>query len=344
MIRSDIRSLSAYAVPDSNGMVKLDAMENPYPLPKNLRNNWAKLLAEIEVNRYPDASMAELRSAIAAQNGLSAEHVLLGNGSDELIQMLIMAADSGACVIPTPTFAMYDLISRWLKRPVISVQLNKQFGLKAEVFMRACRQERTAITFLACPNNPSGNLWPFEAVSDVARSFKGIVVIDEAYLAFSGRSHVGLIASNVLILRTYSKLGWAGLRMGYLLGEPAMIEQLDKVRLPYNINSLTQASARFFLEHFDVFEDQTAVISRERERVYTALAGTEGVDVFPSATNFLLFRVEDAQTVFSSLQERGILIKNLHHTGGLLSGCLRVTIGTPKENGAFLAALKEILA
>ena len=344
MIRGDIRALSAYAVPDSSGMIKLDAMENPYALPNELREAWAKRLAATEINRYPDACMEELRTAIGKQNGLTAEHVLLGNGSDELIQMLLMAADAGACVIPAPTFVMYELISRWLKRPVISVQLNQHFELDAAAFMRACGQERTAITFLACPNNPTGNLWPAEAVAKIAASFKGLVVIDEAYLAFSERNHADLIAANVLILRTYSKLGWAGLRLGYLLGDPAMIAQLDKVRLPYNINTLTQESALLFLEHFDVFRNQAECIKGERERVRDVMDALDEVEVFPSAANFLLLRVSDAPAVFAALRERGILIKNLHPAGGLLSGCLRVTIGKQEENDSFLAALKEILA
>ncbi|MDX8410968.1 MAG: aminotransferase class I/II-fold pyridoxal phosphate-dependent enzyme, partial [Mariprofundaceae bacterium] len=220
MIRGDIRTLSAYAVPDSSGMIKLDAMENPYLLPEKLRDEWAALLTQTEINRYPDAAMTELRAAIAAQDDLAADHVLLGNGSDELIQMLLMAADAGAAVIPSPTFVMYELIARWLKRPVISVQLDRNFDLDADAFLRVGDQERTAIAFLACPNNPTGNLWPAETVERICRAFNGLVVIDEAYHAFSGRTHARLIAPNVLILRTYSKLGWAGLRLGSLLGDP----------------------------------------------------------------------------------------------------------------------------
>jgi histidinol-phosphate aminotransferase len=344
MIRGDIRAMDAYAVPDSRGMIKLDAMENPCPLPEKLRGDWANLLAQTGINRYPNAAMTELRAAIAAQDGLTADHVLLGNGSDELIQMLLMAADAGAAVIPSPTFVMYELIARWLKRPVISVQLDRRFDLDAEAFLRACDQERTAIAFLACPNNPTGNLWPVETVERICRSFKGLVVVDEAYHAFSGRTHARLIAPNVLILRTYSKLGWAGLRLGCLLGDPATIAEIDKVRLPYNINSLTQTSAAFFLKHFDIFEAQATGIRSERTRLSQAMAAIGGIEAFPSAANFLLFRVSDAPAVFSALRERGILIKNLHHAGGLLSGCLRVTIGKPEENDAFLTAIKEILA
>jgi histidinol-phosphate aminotransferase len=347
MIRGDIRSLAAYHVPDSTGMVKLDAMENPYGLPAALRSAWAKSLAGTDINRYPDADMRALRQRIGELDGLSAEHVLLGNGSDDIIQMLLIAAEPGPCVVPEPTFVMYNLISRWLKRPVASVPLDKNFGLNAESFLNVCSREKSAITFLACPNNPTGNLWPQETVEKIALNIRDLVVIDEAYRPFAERTHTGLIRENVLVLRTFSKLGWAGLRLGYALGDPELIAQLNKVRLPYNINSLTQHSASFLLDHIDVFEQQAAKIREERDRLFKAMSDLDKVQVFPSQTNFLLFRVgkgHDAGQVFEALRQRGILIKNMHGQNGLLAQCLRVTIGSSEENGRFLGALKEILA
>ncbi|HKJ82558.1 MAG TPA: histidinol-phosphate transaminase [Mariprofundaceae bacterium] len=344
MIRGDIRSLTAYQVPDSRGMIKLDAMENPYPLPDSLRGKWAKRLAKAEINRYPDADARELRQMIAEQDGLSAENVLLGNGSDEIIQMLLMAADNSACVIPQPTFTMYELISRWLKRPVASVPLEKDFTLNAEGFVRVCAREKASIAFLSCPNNPTGNMWSRSTVAQVAESFRGILVIDEAYRPFADDTYVDMLAPNVLILRTFSKLGMAGLRLGYLLGHPDTIAHLNKVRLPYNINTLTQLSTRFFLEHFDLFEEQAKQIRAERKRVSRALMGIDGITVFPSQANFLLFRVKGADDLFEKLRDKKILIKNMNPQGGLLKECLRVTIGLPEENAAFLQALEEILA
>lgn len=344
MIRPDIRALAAYAVPDATGMVKLDAMENPFALPEALRLEWAEHLAQVEINRYPDAAMNALRERIAARDGVLPEQILLGNGSDEIIQMLLLAADTGTCVVPQPTFVMYELIARWLKRPTATVPLEADFSLDADKLLRVSAREKAAIVFLACPNNPTGNLWPRESLAQIAANSPGIIVFDEAYQAFCGQTHLDLIAPNVLVLRTFSKLGWAGLRLGYAIGDEDTIKQVNKVRLPYNINSLTQASALFFLDHYDEFARQTQQICSERERLYTALAKLPAIEAFPSQTNFLLVRVNDADAVHQALMHRGILIKNLSATGGLLSGCLRVTIGTREENDSLLTALKEILS
>ncbi len=343
MIRSDIKALSAYHVPDSAGMIKLDAMENPFTLREDLRRQWLDVLADVEINRYPDADMAELRGKIAAHAGVDTDQVLLGNGSDEIIQMILLSVCTGACVVPSPTFVMYDLISHWLKRPVATVPLSADFQLDADQFLQVCAREKAEVAFLACPNNPTGNLWPEATVQKIAEGFDGLLVIDEAYGPFSERSHTHLLAKNVMILRTFSKLGWAGLRLGYLIGEAEQVAHLNKVRMPYNINALTQASASFLLDHFNIFEQQAANIRAERERVMAGLSCMGGVETFPSQTNFVLLRVADADTVFEQLKQRGILIKNMNSARGLLANCLRITIGASSENDAVLTALEEIL-
>jgi len=342
MIRGDIKSLSAYHVPDSSGMIKLDAMENPFSMPDNLREEWAKQLAEVNVNRYPDAEMLNLRKMIARHEGVEPEQVLLGNGSDEIIQMILIATVPGTCVVPGPTFVMYNLVSQWLKRPVATVPLAEDFTMKEEHFLQVCAREKAEVAFLACPNNPTGNLWLQDRVEKIARGMSGMLVIDEAYGPFSERTHNYLIAPNVLVLKTFSKVGWAGLRMGYVLGDAEVIAQLNKVRMPYNINSLTQTSAEFLLEHFEVFEAQVAVLRDERDRMAEALAEFDGIHVFPSQANFLLVRVTDANHVFEALKKAGILIKNMHGSDRLLENCLRITIGSRDENSALLAALREI--
>ena len=342
MIRGDIKSLSAYHVPDSSGMIKLDAMENPFSMPDNLREEWAKQLAEVNVNRYPDAEMLNLRKMIARHEGVEPEQVLLGNGSDEIIQMILIATVPGTCVVPGPTFVMYNLVSQWLKRPVATVPLAEDFTMKEEHFLQVCAREKAEVAFLACPNNPTGNLWLQDRVEKIARGMSGMLVIDEAYGPFSERTHNYLIAPNVLVLKTFSKVGWAGLRMGYVLGDAEVIAQLNKVRMPYNINSLTQTSAEFLLEHFEVFEAQVAVLRDERDRMAEALAEFDGIHVFPSQANFLLVRVTDANHVFEALKKAGILIKNMHGSDRLLVNCLRITIGSKDENSALLAALREI--
>ncbi|NWF37753.1 histidinol-phosphate transaminase [Mariprofundus sp. NF] len=342
MIRGDIKALSAYHVPDSSGMIKLDAMENPFSMPDDLRKKWARRLAAVDVNRYPDADMLALRTKIAKHEGVEPEQVLLGNGSDEIIQMILIATVPGTCVVPGPTFVMYNLVSQWLKRPVATVPLAEDFTMKEEHFLQVCAREKAEVAFLACPNNPTGNLWRQERVEKIARGMGGMLVIDEAYGPFSERTHNYLIAPNVMVLKTFSKVGWAGLRMGYLLGDAEVIAQLNKVRMPYNINSLTQASADFLLDHFEVFEAQVAELRDERERMATALAEFDGIEVFPSQANFLLVRVNDAMHVFEALKKSGILIKNMHGSDRLLVNCLRITIGSRDENSALLAALREI--
>jgi len=344
MIRKDIRALSAYHVPDASGMTKLDAMENPFVLPEALRDAWAEELKKVDVNRYPDADMLALREMIAQREGLNANQVLLGNGSDEIIQMLLMANEPGTCVTPAPTFVMYSMISQWLKRSVATVPLNKDFSLDANTFLQVCAREKAVIAFLACPNNPTGNLWSMECVQKIIREFRGLVVIDEAYAPFSDRTHTDLIEPNVMVLRTFSKSGWAGLRLGYLLGDAESIEHLNKVRMPYNINSLTQASARFLLQHASVFDEQARDICHERSRMTAFLMSMDGVEVFPSQANFILIRVAEATAVFEALKARMILVKDMSSQGGLLKDCLRMTIGTQSENNAVIAALREILA
>lgn len=342
MIRNDIKALSAYHVPDSRGMIKLDAMENPFDMPAELHRAWIDALAKVQINRYPDAEMRQLREKIAKKEGVNADQVLLGNGSDEIIQMILIAANAGTCVVPEPTFVMYRMISQWLKRPVATVPLAADFTMREDQFMQVCAREKAEVAFLACPNNPTGNLWRQDRIEKIAHSFNGLLVIDEAYGSFSERTHTNLIAPNVMVLKTFSKIGWAGLRMGYLLGDAEQIHHLNKVRMPYNINALTQASANFLLDHFDQFEAQVAEIRAERERVAAALSAMDGIECFPSQANFLLLRVADADAVFAALKAENILIKNMHGADRLLEHCLRITIGSAAENDALLAALSKM--
>jgi len=343
MIRADIRSLSAYHVPDSSKVVKLDAMENPYPLPNELRTKLAARLASVDINRYPDANMHALRQKVAASNGVSADQVLLGNGSDEVIQMVLMAADRGPCVVPKPSFVMYSVIARWLRRPVASVPLDAGFNLDADKFLKVCSREKASVAFLSCPNNPTGNMWPRQSIEHIVENFNGLIVIDEAYRPFSDHTYTDLIAPNIMVLRTFSKLGWAGLRLGYILGDTDIIQHLHKVRLPYNLNSLAQTSADFLLDHLDVFEKQAGDICRERQRLSKALNLMDKVEAYPSQANFILLRLPNAGEVFNSLLQHGILVKNMDEPDGLLQNCLRVTIGLPEENDQFLKALTCII-
>lgn len=350
LIRPEIRALKAYHVPPAHDLIKLDAMENPYGIPDELRAGWDEALRKVEVNRYPDADAqvlkARLREALGVPPGMA---LLLGNGSDELIQMILLAlarADSFV-VAPTPTFAMYEIVAAATGVRFVGVPLTPDFELDLEAMLAAVARHRPAVIFLSYPNNPTGNLFDSQAVARVIEIAPGLVILDEAYHAFADATFMDRLGryDNLLVMRTLSKQGLAGLRLGVLVGAPAWLNEFDKLRLPYNVNCLTQAAAAFVLAHPAPFARQTQQIRADRETLYGALTALPGVYAWPSRANFILFRLtgRPATDVHAALQARGVLIKNLDHADGPLAGCLRVTVGTPAENQAFLTALAEAL-
>lgn len=348
IIRDEVLALTAYHVPESAGMIKLDAMENPYALPAPLRAEIAKLVEQAALNRYPDPSAARLRARLReAMEVPAGADILIGNGSDELIQTLMLAcARSGAVVLGVePSFVMFRLIADFCGMRFVGVPLDAAFELDLDRLLDAIAQHRPALIVLAYPNNPTGNLYDEAAIGRILQAAPGLVLIDEAYHAFAGRSFMSRLAEhpNLLVMRTLSKLGLAGLRLGMLAGAPAWLRHLDKVRLPYNVNVLTQLIAERVLQHRDVLAEQAAGIKAERARMFEALQALPGVRAFASAANFILFRVPDANDTFRGLKARGILIKNLDGSHSALADCLRVTVGTPDENGRFLEALRATL-
>lgn len=345
IIRADIRALSAYHVADATGMVKLDAMENPYRLPEALRGELGGLLAEAGINRYPDPRSPELKAALRKAFAIPADlDILLGNGSDEILQILALAvAQAGATVLSVePGFVMYRMIAKFSGLDYVGVPLKADFTLDEAALLAAIAEHKPVLTFIAYPNNPTGNVFDRAAIERIIQASPGLVVLDEAYHAFAGGlSFLDALEryDNLLLMRTVSKLGLAGLRLGYLVGKPAWLQEFDKLRLPYNVNVLTQQAAEFALRHVAVLERQAAEIVTERGRLHAAMAQLPGVSVFDSQANFLLFRVASADNVFAGLKARAVLIKNLHGAHPLLNDCLRVTVGAPEENDAFLAAL-----
>ena len=354
IIRPDIRALSAYPVPDASGFVKLDAMENPYTLPQHLRAGLGQRLADVAMNRYPVPTYTALKAAIRGKLGVPPGFdVVLGNGSDELISIVSIAcARPGAKVLaPTPGFVMYSMSAQFAGLEFIGVPLKPDFTLDTAAMLAAIVQHKPAITYLAYPNNPTGTLFDADAMIEIIHAVgdSGVVIVDEAYQPFAQASFMPQLPrfSNLVVMRTVSKLGLAGIRLGYMAAEKALLAEFDKVRPPYNINVLTQAAAEFVLEHAEVLDDQAAALRSEREKLSAALAGLPDVEVFPSAANFLLFRVSGAKKsdqVFADLLERKILIKNVGKMHALLANCLRVTVSTPEENALFFDALKTILA
>ncbi len=348
VLRDEIRELAGYAVPPSAGFVKLDAMENPYGLPQELKRRIAALVAAAALNRYPDPSAPDLKAALAKEMALPRGiELLLGNGSDEIIQMLALAAARPGAVLlaPEPSFVMYRILARVCGLRYAGVPLAPDFSLDLKAMQAAIDEHRPALIFLAYPNNPTGNLFDEAAMDEMLGAASGLVVVDEAYHPFARKSFVGRLGSrgNLLVMRTLSKLGLAGLRLGMLAGSRELLAEIDKVRLPYNVGVLTQLVAVEVLRHGDVLDAQAAAIRRERSRLAKALAAIDGTTVFESAANFILFRVGQAARVCAGIKARGVLVKSLDGGHPLLADCVRVSVGTPPQNDLFLAALRESL-
>lgn len=353
LIRAEIRALKAYAVPPARGLIKLDAMENPYTWPPTMVAAWLEALRGVALNRYPDAAAGALKQRLRTQLAVPAGiDLMLGNGSDELIQIILLAlTQPGAVALaPAPSFVMYELVAKAVNMKFVGVPLNDAFDLDMAAMRAAIALHKPAVIFLSYPNNPTGNCFSNAAIEEILDASDGLVVLDEAYHAFAGASYMHRLGSNdrLLVMRTLSKQGLAGLRLGVLAGDPAWLRELDKVRLPYNVGALTQATAAFVLNAQTMLDEQTARIRADRDSLLRALKTLPGVRVWPSQANFILFKIESggmngARKVFEALLTAGILIKDLSGAGGALAGCLRVTVGTPEENAAFLQALRGAL-
>jgi len=347
VVRPEIRALTAYAVAKADNLVKLDANESPFPLPGALRARIAAAVADVPFNRYPDGGaddvVAALRAHLALPDGLG---LILGNGSDELIQIIALTlARPGAVVLaPEPTFVMYRVSALYAGMRFVGVPLTADFALDVDAMLAAIERERPALVFLASPNNPTGNLFGAAEVERVLRAAPGLVVVDEAYGAYTDESFLPRVRdfANLLVLRTVSKIGMAALRLGYAVAAPEWIAELNKVRQPYNLNALTQAAARVLLGEGPLLAQHAAAIRTERARLVAALTVLPNVRVFATQANFVLMRVPDAPTWFARLRTDGILVKNVHGSHPALAQCLRITVGTPAENDALLAALKGI--
>ena len=350
LVRAEIRELKAYHVPDAGSLIKLDAMENPWSWPDSLRDAWLETLKTVELNRYPDPSARDLQAAMrTAMSVPDSASVILGNGSDDLIQMIIqtVAAPGRSVLAPEPTFVMYRQIAVVAGMDFVSVPLLADFSLDTESMRSAITRQQPAVIFLAYPNNPTGNLFEVEAIQAILSAADGLVVVDEAYAPFTDASFMSQLQDhdNLLVLRTVSKMGLAGLRLGLLAGSRAWLEQIDKTRLPYNLGTLNQVTGHFAMQNKQVFDEQARKIRDTRAELLAGLQEISSLTVYPSDANFILFRVPPgrADAVYQGLQQAGILIKNLNGSAAALQDCLRVTVGLPDENKAFLTALAQQL-
>jgi histidinol-phosphate aminotransferase len=351
-VRHDVKSMHAYAIQPSAGLLKLDAMENPYRLPEALQRALGERLGRVAINRYPTDCVGAVVQALARHVGLpDGCRLMLGNGSDELISLLAMACDvPGATIVaPVPGFVMYEMSARLQGLAFVGVPLTPRFELDEAAMLAAIERHRPAITYLAYPNNPTANLFDEATVRRIVAAVgaqDGFVVFDEAYQPFSSRTWMPRLAGHehVLVMRTLSKFGLAGVRIGYLAGAAGLIDEVDKVRPPYNISVLNAEATLFALEHADVFAAQAATLRAERARLLAAFAALPGVEPFPSEANMILVRVADGRRVFEALKRRGVLVKNVAGLHPLLAECLRITVGTPEENTHLLQALEASLA
>jgi len=354
IIRADVRALSAYHVQDAAGFVKLDAMENPYTLPPALQRELGERLGRVALNRYPVPTYLALKQALCDKLGVPAGfYIVLGNGSDELIAMVSVAcAKPGAKVLaPLPGFVMYAMSAQLAGLEFVGMPLNPDFSLDLPAMLTAIRTHRPAITYLAYPNNPTGTLFDPEAMVAILCEVgdSGVVIVDEAYQPFAETSFMPRLPDfpNLIVMRTVSKLGLAGIRLGYMSAAADLLAQFDKVRPPYNINVLTQTTAEFVLEHSEVLDAQAAAIRSERDRLAKVLAAMPGVQVFPSSANFILIRIVAAglsgTAVFERLLARKVLVKNVGKMHPLLDNCIRITVSTPAENALLEEALQSSL-
>ena len=350
-IRQDVQSMHGYAIQESAGMVKLDAMENPHRLPPELQKALGERLGALALNRYPDGRVNDLRHALAQYAGMPAGYdIMLGNGSDELISLLSLACDvpGASALAPLPGVVMYAMSAQLQGLAFHGVPLTADFELDEAAMLAAIAVHQPSIVYLAYPNNPTGNLWNDETIEKIVLAQGaqgGLVVMDEAYQPFASRSYMDRIErhTHVLLMRTLSKFGLAGVRLGYMIGPKALVAEVDKVRPPYNISVLDYECALFALEHADVFAAQAKDLREQRTRLQLELAALPGVTPFPSEANMILARVPDAAKTFEGLKARKVLIKNVSKMHPLLANCLRLTVGTAEENTLLLAALKESL-
>jgi histidinol-phosphate aminotransferase len=352
VVRPEIQAMQAYHVSDATGLVKLDVMESPYRLPPELAAELGKVVAGVAMNRYPVPTAAALRALIKEVMRVPAGcDVLLGNGSDECIQYITAAlAREGAVVMaPAPSFAMFAMHALFYRLRFVGVPLREDFSLDTEAFLAAIAKDKPSLVWIAYPNNPTGNAFPVADIERIVRAAPGLVVIDEAYQPFAGATFMPRLAEfeNMVVMRTVSKIGMAGLRLGYVSGRPEWIDAFNKTRSPFNINVLTEAVAIKLLQNKQVLDAQAAEVLKERERVKPELERLAGLAVYPSAANFLLVRVAGGKgsgtRVFERMKQQGVLVKDFSGGHPLMENCLRLTIGTPDENRTMVAALREAL-
>jgi len=344
-VNPEILDINSYSVPKIECSIRLDGNESPFETNPEILSLISKKIASIELNRYPDPESTELKKIISEKFNFPRDGLLIGNGSDELIQMLIetVTGKSGIVIVPSPTFSMYRLTSLILNNKVIEADLDNNFDLDTDDILNKITQYDPDLLFFASPNNPTGNAFSPEKIIKVIEATSGVVVVDEAYFDYYGKTFIPLIQkyNNLVVLRTLSKIGFAAIRLGVLFGSEEIVRQVNKTRLPYNINTLSQKIAEIVLSNKELLKENYSKITGERERIFTELNKLKDIKVCPSDANFFLIKVPDADYFFNEMTDKDILVRNLNGSVKL-KGYIRVTIGTNEENNAFLDAISAI--
>jgi histidinol-phosphate aminotransferase len=348
VIKPEVRGLTAYTLKHFDAEVKLDQNENPYELPADLKQEVVDRVLHRPWGRYPEFVPAAVIKTLSQFTGWPEDGILVGNGSNELIQAILTVTlgPGRRLAVPQPTFTLYKLMATTLQADVNSILLHPDtFAFDADKLIAAAR--KADVIVVCTPNNPTGNLLDREALLEVLKSAKrGIVIVDEAYHEFSGQTALPLLAEhrNLVILRTFSKaMSMAGLRFGYMMAHPEIAREVNKSKLPYNVNIFTLAAAQIVIERRNVLNEAIETLVRQRERVFAELQKRQTVHAFPSKANFILMKgPKPARALFEALYSRGVLIRDVS-AYPLLDGCLRVSIGTPEENDRFLTALDRSL-
>ena len=344
LIKDSVRSLKPYSTENIRSEVKLHANESPFPPTNELYDLFAASLKKFPLNRYPDPDSKKLKESIAKRLGTKVDHLVIGNGSDEIILLLlqVFCMEEDTIIIPDPTFAMYAIISQSLGIKTKNIPLNSNWDFNASLLLEAAEKNKSRLVFLSYPNNPTGNCFSEAEVRKVIEQFEGIVVLDEAYYDFSQKSFISEIKNhnNLVILRSFSKIGLAAMRVGFGVANPLIIQEINKVRLPYNSNMLSQSFAEHLVNNFQVVQKQIDFILKERGRLVDELEKINSITVFPTDSNFILFKTErSADELFTHLIYNGILVRNLS-SHPKLHNCLRVTVGTINENDRFISEVK----
>jgi histidinol-phosphate aminotransferase len=346
LVREKVKSLKAYQVDSFDCKIKLHANESPYPPEKDITTLIKECADNLEINRYPDPDCNNLKKVISEILEVPSSHLIVGNGSDELIQFILQTfCEPGDTItFPDPTFAMYKIIAQGMGINSSGFPLDENWDFEANQFLEFLEERNSKVVFFSYPNNPTGNCFSAKAIKSIIEQFHGIVVVDEAYYDFSAKTFINEMPNNnnLIVLKSLSKIGMAGLRVGYGIAQPELIEQFNKVRLPYNSNSLSQLLSEKLLSDFSSIQKQINNIKSERDRVIKSLSEIDGITPYPSDSNFILFRSKmDSEQLFKKLADNDILIRNLG-AHPRLSNCLRVTIGTRMDNDKFLEQIRNL--